>query len=89
MEAETMVVVRATTRTPPGLTERLLIADVINRRIAELGLSNSELARLTGMSQSYISNLRNSHENPTLDTLAKVAHALEIRVVDLFNRQKD
>lgn len=75
-------------RSKPVFTERLLIADVVNRRMEELRLTNPEMGRLTGLNAALISNLRNARSNATIDTLARVAHALEIRVVDLFLRQK-
>lgn len=80
---------RPPSRGEPALTERLLIADVVNRRMQELHLTNPELGRLTGLNAALISNLRNARNNATLDTLARVAHALEIRVADLFLRRTD
>lgn len=72
-----------------AVAERRLIADVVNRRMTELKLNNPELARLTNCDRSWISNLRNARANPTLAGLVKIAHALEIRVVDLFQRRTD
>lgn len=76
-------------RGEPALTERLLIADNVNRRMEELNLTNPGLGRLSGLNTALISNLRNGRNNATLDTLAKVAHALGITVADLFLRRTD
>ena len=42
----------------------------------ELGLSQSELARRTGIKQPNISRLERGMCSPTLDTLAALAHGL-------------
>lgn len=81
--------VRPRSRADHAITERRLIADAVNRRMEELNLNNPDLARLTDCDRSLISNIRNARANPTLYTLVKLAHALEIRVADLFERRID
>ena len=55
----------------------------IGKTIKELrkrkGLSQQELAKLTGISQTYISQLeKNADRNPSVEILNKISKALEI-----------
>ena len=47
-------------------------------------LSLSELARATGMSKATLSGIENGRANPTLETLATLAGALQIPLVELL-----
>ena len=51
---------------------QFLLQELMNER----GISRAELARLTGVSKARISQLLSSGANPTLRTLATLAHAL-------------
>lgn len=54
----------------------------IGRRVAALreekGLSQSALARLTGSSQSAISQIESGDRNPSYDTIRQIARALDV-----------
>jgi len=43
------------------------------------GLTQAALSEITGIPQSELSNLENEKSNPTLETLAKLYEALDIR----------
>jgi transcriptional regulator with XRE-family HTH domain len=62
----------------------LLAANLRRLRIAR-HLSLSELARATGMSKATLSGIENGHANPTVDTLAGLAGALRISLVELLS----
>jgi transcriptional regulator with XRE-family HTH domain len=47
-------------------------------------LSKNRLASLTGLNQSTVSRLENYHDNPTMDSLLRVADALDINLGDLL-----
>jgi len=49
-----------------------------------LGLSKNKVATLTGLNQSTVSRLENYHENPTLDSLLRVADALKVNFGELL-----
>lgn len=49
-------------------------------------LSKNKVAELTGLNQSTVSRLENYHENPSLDSLLRVADALEINLGDILGR---
>ena len=64
------------------------VQDVLTSNLRRLRiarhLSLSELARATGMSKATLSGIENGRANPTLDTLAALAGALRIPVVELL-----
>ncbi len=57
--------------------ENEAFGEQIRARRKELGLGVRDLARATGLSATFISNLERGLANPTLDTLRKVANALQ------------
>ena len=60
------------------------IAERVAARRQELGLSQSQLAQLTGTTQSAIARLEAGGRPPRIDTLLKIAEALDCDlVVDL------
>ena len=52
------------------------IAEQVAERRRELGLSQLELARLTGTTQSAIARLESGQRPPRIDTLLRIADAL-------------
>lgn len=42
------------------------------------GLSQGDIHRATGIDRAYISNLEAGKQNPTLETIAKIAEALGV-----------
>ena len=64
------------------------IADQVAARRRELGLSQHDLARLTGTTQSAIARLESGQRPPRIDTLLRIASALDADlVVDLRPRE--
>ena len=56
------------------------------QRLRELkGISQQDLAAKCNFEKSNMSRLEAGRVNPTLSTLEKVANALEITLVELFN----
>lgn len=47
-------------------------------------LSQETLALRIGADQAYVSRIEAGHLNPTLESIAEIAHALEMTAVDLF-----
>lgn len=60
-----------------GPSENEALGEYIRARRTELGLGLRELARATGLSATFIGNLERGQANPTLETLRKVANALD------------
>ena len=53
------------------------IAEQVADRRSELGLSQAELAEICGTTQSAIARLESGGRPPRIDTLLKLAHALD------------
>ena len=60
-----------------------LAANLRRLRIARY-ISLSELARVTGISKATLSGIENAHANPTVETLAAIAGALRVTLVELL-----
>ncbi|MBI3973315.1 MAG: helix-turn-helix transcriptional regulator [Chloroflexi bacterium] len=56
--------------------ERYRLAHELMVRRREAGLTQAQLAKLTGVGQADISRIERGRANPTVSTLAAVAHAL-------------
>ena len=48
------------------------------------GVSQQQLASLTGIERSYLSRLEHGNANPSLTTLERIASALGVAVADLL-----
>ena len=48
------------------------------------GLSQGDIEKRTGLLRCYLSRVENGHTVPSLDTLAKIAQALDIPLAQLF-----
>ena len=63
--------------------QQILAANLRRLRIAR-HLSLSELARATQMSKATLSGVENGRSNPTVETLAALAHALRVSLTELL-----
>ncbi len=61
----------------------------IKTRRGELGMSLHDLATVTGLSPTFISSLERGIGNPTLDSLRKVANALNMPIFRLIGGAAD
>ena len=50
------------------------------------GVSMTRLAEMSGLSQGMISLVEHEERNPSLDTLLRICHALEIELSALMNK---
>lgn len=59
---------------------------IIPKTRSKLGLSQSDLSKLTGIRVDMLSRIENGKQrNPTLRTLELLAHALQISVAELVD----
>lgn len=63
--------------------------ELIGRRLRELrrgkGLSQEALSEKAEITSNYLSRLERGTENPTLDTLIRIADALEVEIWEMFD----
>jgi transcriptional regulator with XRE-family HTH domain len=59
------------------------IARLVKGRREEIGLSRQDLARRSEVSYPYISQIENGDRTPSLETMRKLADALELPVSEL------
>ncbi|MGC9159561.1 MAG: helix-turn-helix domain-containing protein [Terracidiphilus sp.] len=48
------------------------------------GLSQGDIEKRTGLLRCYLSRVENGHTVPSLDTLSKIAQALDLPITDFF-----
>jgi len=65
--------------------ERINIAETVRRLRRVQGLTQVGLAERSGLCQSWISRLERRAENPSIETLQRLATGLRIEVRDLLD----
>ena len=73
----------------PKEKPKVNIGQVIRSYRGQRGLSQGDIERRTGLLRCYLSRVENGHTVPSLETLAKIAEAMEISLADFFSRYGD
>jgi CheY-like chemotaxis protein len=68
---------------------KTLLGMAIKTQRTSLGISQEELAYRAGLHRTYISDLERGVRNPSVDSIGKLARALEVSVSDLFEKASD
>ncbi|MBZ5540871.1 MAG: helix-turn-helix domain-containing protein [Acidobacteriia bacterium] len=68
----------------PKEKPRVNIGEVIRTYRGQRGLSQGDIERRTGLLRCYLSRVENGHTVPSLETLAKIAEAMDISLADFF-----
>ncbi|OLP55806.1 transcriptional regulator [Rhizobium rhizosphaerae] len=63
---------------------RRIVGDNFGRLRREKGLTQEQVADLSGLSQQYLSDLERGKRNPTVVTLFELAQALGVTPTDLI-----
>src|SRR3984957_19639998 len=63
---------------------KIKIGEVIRSYRGKRGLSQGDIERSTGLLRCYLSRVENGHTVPSLETLAKIAEAMDIGLADFF-----
>lgn len=71
-------------RALPKEKPKVEIGEVIRTYRTERGLSQGDIERRTGLLRCYLSRVENGHTVPSLETLAKIAEAMDIGLADFF-----
>jgi transcriptional regulator with XRE-family HTH domain len=68
----------------PKERPKVEIGEVIRSYRNERGLSQGDIERRTGLLRCYLSRVENGHTVPSLETLAKIAEAMDMTLADFF-----
>jgi transcriptional regulator with XRE-family HTH domain len=68
---------------------RKLVGGNVRRIRQKKGLTQEQLAEISGFSQQYISGLEQGRRNPTVVTLYELASALGVSHLDLVRPSRD
>lgn len=60
------------------------VGTVIRSFRQKRGLSQGDLEKRTGLMRCYISRVENGHTVPSIETLSRIARALDAQLADLF-----
>jgi transcriptional regulator with XRE-family HTH domain len=71
-----------------GTTLQIKVGKQIQKLREQKGMSQQDLAAKCNFEKSNMSRLEAGRVNPTLSTLEKVANALDVTLVELFNFQE-
>ena len=68
---------------------KTLLGIAIKAQRASLGISQEELAHRAGLHRTYVSDLERGARNPSIESIEKLASALQISVAKLFEAADD
>ena len=64
--------------------ERRLLGAAVRVRRRALGLSQEEFAEKVDCHRNFVGRIERGEQNPTVDTLVRIARALRCKISDLF-----
>jgi transcriptional regulator with XRE-family HTH domain len=67
----------------------MVISERLRTIRLEKGLSQGDIEKSTGLKRCYISRVENGHTVPAIETLEKIARALEIPLYQIFYEGKE
>jgi len=65
---------------------KLVFGNAVKEKRLELGFSQEDLAEASGLHRTYVSDVERGTRNPSLESIEKLACALELAVSSLFER---
>lgn len=65
------------------------IGETIRNYRLQKGMSQGDIEKRTGLLRCYLSRVENGHTIPSLDTLAKIATAMEIPLAHFFSERSE
>ena len=63
------------------------IGETIRNYRLQKGMSQGDIEKRTGLLRCYLSRVENGHTIPSLDTLAKIATAMDVPLAHFFTEQ--
>ena len=70
---------------PPEAPIALNIGSTIRTYRLQKGMSQGDIEKRTGLLRCYLSRVENGHTVPSLETLQKIAHALDLQLAEFFS----
>ena len=70
---------------PPEATIAMSIGSTIRTYRLQKGMSQGDIEKRTGLLRCYLSRVENGHTVPSLETLQKIAGALELQLAQFFS----
>src|SRR5262249_50110755 len=71
-------------RRPGKQNPMMNIGDTIRNYRLQKGMSQGDIEKRTGLLRCYLSRVENGHTIPSLDTLAKIASAMDVPLAQFF-----
>src|SRR4249920_367478 len=69
----------------PEAGSSMNIGETIRTYRLQKGMSQGDIEKRTGLLRCYLSRVENGHTIPSLDTLAKIATAMEVPLAQFFH----
>ena len=69
----------------PVVSIAMNIGTTIRGYRLQKGMSQGDIEKRTGLLRCYLSRVENGHTVPSLDTLQKIAHALDLQLAQFFS----
>jgi transcriptional regulator with XRE-family HTH domain len=69
----------------PEATIAMSIGSTIRTYRLQKGMSQGDIEKRTGLLRCYLSRVENGHTVPSLETLQKIAHALDLQLAEFFS----
>jgi transcriptional regulator with XRE-family HTH domain len=73
------------TMSHPAMQPAINIGETIRNYRLQKGMSQGDIEKRTGLLRCYLSRVENGHTIPSLDTLSKIAGAMEIALSQFFS----
>src|SRR5271168_1574534 len=73
---------------PTGSPVSMNIGITIRTYRLQKGMSQGDIEKRTGLLRCYLSRVENGHTVPSLETLQKIAHALDIQLAQFFAEER-
>jgi transcriptional regulator with XRE-family HTH domain len=70
---------------PPASTIAANIGSTIRAYRLQKGMSQGDIEKRTGLLRCYLSRVENGHTVPSLETLQKIAYALDLQLAQFFS----
>jgi CheY-like chemotaxis protein len=65
---------------------KVFLANAIKQQRSVLGISQEELAARAGLHRTYVSEVERGERNPSITSVEKLAHALQVSITSLFEK---